>query len=155
MVGLEAITEVTEKRPQLQGTAQELARKQRSGKGKSRGQAKRSRSPLLDCSVLRFPRGGTLRTPTPAPNPPLSCSRGNSASKYSDLLLPLPPIFLTTRFVSSRVRRRRAVSSRVRRRRAPGPESSLLGDRRRPLIRRSLPVLDCRGVEIGLNQLFV
>jgi len=32
MVGLEAITEVTEKRPQLQGTAQELARKRRRGK---------------------------------------------------------------------------------------------------------------------------
>ena len=61
---------MTEKRPQLQGTAQELARKQRSGKGKSRGQAKRSRSPLLDCSGLRFPRGGTLRT-SPHPTQPL------------------------------------------------------------------------------------
>jgi len=138
MVGLEAITEVTEKRPQLQGTAQELARKRR--RGKPREAARR-------CWIVPFfDSPAEVRSaphPTPAPNPPLLLPR-KFRVQCSDLLPPLPPIFLTARFVSSPVRRR-----------APGPESSLLGDRRRPLIRRPLLVLDCRGVEIGLNQLFV
>jgi len=61
MVGLEAITKVAEKRPQLQGTEGELTRKQRRRRRGKRNPRVREAA-LVGYSVRQFRRGGT---PTP------------------------------------------------------------------------------------------
>jgi len=54
MVGLEAITEVTEKRPQLQGTAQELARKQRVAVAEKANPGAKPREAARPCWIVPF-----------------------------------------------------------------------------------------------------
>jgi hypothetical protein len=117
---------VTQKRPQLQGTARELARKQR--RGKTNPGAKPREAARSCCWIVRSSIP-SRRYAAPPTQPLLlirfSCSPRNSASSTRIFLPCRSPEFspsqVTTRFISL-----------FRRRCARGPESSLVGGRRRP-----------------------